>query len=275
MNEECYTANKGVAQRYICGICLNFFKTPTELPCGHVFCFECILLVENHKCPYCRQVFEEFHKSIYIEREMKQMIRLKCRKKNCLKELTLDEIENHHQACEYKVCCGEEFHKNKTRDHYDNRCNKWKLCYFCNDTYPKMETLYDHLKEHHRDLDNSTVKAITILSDEKEDAVLSIRKLKAEKEILLEESKKITAQINKIQLRSQLVKEKNKELSFQLQNLIMSKPKEINVKKENLYPQPQNKDSGYKFFMNTQESGEAPNFKFSDADVSNFSFGRT
>ncbi|KAF8892190.1 hypothetical protein BD779DRAFT_97380 [Infundibulicybe gibba] len=45
-----------------CGICIENFKSPMSLPCGHVFCSECLLrAVESikpyttlHACPVCR-----------------------------------------------------------------------------------------------------------------------------------------------------------------------------------------------------------------------------
>ncbi|THH27163.1 hypothetical protein EUX98_g7037 [Antrodiella citrinella] len=48
-----------------CVICLEVLKNPAALPCGHVFCFECIVklvrtvqpYVHNHFCPTCRQQY--------------------------------------------------------------------------------------------------------------------------------------------------------------------------------------------------------------------------
>ncbi|KIY49925.1 hypothetical protein FISHEDRAFT_40332 [Fistulina hepatica ATCC 64428] len=46
----------------VCSICIDELKTPVSLPCGHVFCHECIVRVVNaarsyttmHTCPACR-----------------------------------------------------------------------------------------------------------------------------------------------------------------------------------------------------------------------------
>ncbi|GJE98537.1 RING-type zinc-finger domain-containing protein [Phanerochaete sordida] len=48
-----------------CLICLNVLRTPAALPCGHVFCHECIVKVvrnvqpftQQHFCPSCRVAF--------------------------------------------------------------------------------------------------------------------------------------------------------------------------------------------------------------------------
>ena len=39
-----------------CSICLNIFKLPIVLICGHTFCKKCILEQKkyNNKCPECR-----------------------------------------------------------------------------------------------------------------------------------------------------------------------------------------------------------------------------
>ncbi|TCD65042.1 hypothetical protein EIP91_003321 [Steccherinum ochraceum] len=48
-----------------CVICLEVLKDPAALPCGHVFCYECIVklvrnvqpYVHDHFCPTCRQPY--------------------------------------------------------------------------------------------------------------------------------------------------------------------------------------------------------------------------
>ena len=42
-----------------CIICLDSYKKPTKIFCGHTFCNECILnwSEKSDKCPICRQIF--------------------------------------------------------------------------------------------------------------------------------------------------------------------------------------------------------------------------
>ncbi|XP_036447570.1 E3 ubiquitin-protein ligase TRIM47-like [Colossoma macropomum] len=50
-------------ERIKCGICNDFFKDPTTIPCGHNFCMECISkqwdmeLYEVYNCPKCSKSF--------------------------------------------------------------------------------------------------------------------------------------------------------------------------------------------------------------------------
>lgn len=49
-----------------CPICLENIDTTKNMcytPCGHMFCFNCMVkcLKTNSKCPYCRQVIDEEH----------------------------------------------------------------------------------------------------------------------------------------------------------------------------------------------------------------------
>lgn len=47
----------------LCNICLGSLNTPSALPCGHVFCYPCILklvrsvkpFTTEHRCPMCRE----------------------------------------------------------------------------------------------------------------------------------------------------------------------------------------------------------------------------
>lgn len=44
--------------RKTCSMCLNNINSPSCTPCGHIFCWKCILewLNNENKCPLCREI---------------------------------------------------------------------------------------------------------------------------------------------------------------------------------------------------------------------------
>lgn len=58
----CASSPCGTSPMPTCLICLNALRTPAALPCGHVFCYDCIIKVvhnvqpftQQHFCPSCR-----------------------------------------------------------------------------------------------------------------------------------------------------------------------------------------------------------------------------
>jgi peroxin-10 len=43
-----------------CALCLSEMKTPSSIPCGHLFCWDCIMesSLSSNQCPLCREVFK-------------------------------------------------------------------------------------------------------------------------------------------------------------------------------------------------------------------------
>ena len=55
---------ESIIEQYECAICYKFMEDPCKLPCGHVFCLDCMQILNKNpvkgvllkKCPYCRMV---------------------------------------------------------------------------------------------------------------------------------------------------------------------------------------------------------------------------
>ncbi|XP_073490955.1 E3 ubiquitin-protein ligase TRIM39-like [Aquarana catesbeiana] len=60
-------ATSSLREELICSICLNLYKEPVSLKCGHNFCWDCIVTVldtqerkaTNYSCPECREQYTE------------------------------------------------------------------------------------------------------------------------------------------------------------------------------------------------------------------------
>ena len=41
-----------------CPVCIDVMVSPCKLPCGHIFCYECLesVMDTKPKCPLCRKV---------------------------------------------------------------------------------------------------------------------------------------------------------------------------------------------------------------------------
>lgn len=49
-------------EQFTCSICMDTFKSPASIPCGHNFCLKCIKCFWDTKnkaeCPLCKEVFK-------------------------------------------------------------------------------------------------------------------------------------------------------------------------------------------------------------------------
>lgn len=63
MDEEMAEETLPLQRDLTCPVCQGVFRDPVLLPCSHSFCRECMQrsLQVNHRCPLCREVFEEGH----------------------------------------------------------------------------------------------------------------------------------------------------------------------------------------------------------------------
>lgn len=63
---KCHSSVRNMAsflseEQFQCSICLESFKNPVSIPCGHNFCLECIKhywdVVHKSDCPLCKETF--------------------------------------------------------------------------------------------------------------------------------------------------------------------------------------------------------------------------
>ena len=66
--------NKIILRLLECAVCLEKFNQPICLDCGHVFCLECIISIQNNAkelklknpiCPLCRKSFKSRRKHFW------------------------------------------------------------------------------------------------------------------------------------------------------------------------------------------------------------------
>jgi hypothetical protein len=110
---------------YTCCICMNLFKEPMMLPCGHSLCNDCVFSCKQ-KCPLCRKYFlkEQLISNKSITELINKLI-VKCNycgsnhemgykctyiidEFNCKRcysnKMSLSEFVDHYMACCFSIC---------------------------------------------------------------------------------------------------------------------------------------------------------------------------
>lgn len=64
-------SQKELEEILTCAVCLDIFTKPTSINCGHTFCLDCLISIQNQaksvnfpECPLCKQKFRS-KKSFY------------------------------------------------------------------------------------------------------------------------------------------------------------------------------------------------------------------
>ena len=120
-----------VDTQLVCCICANVFEDPTESPCRHVFCRECILrwLQEGNTCPICRSPLRlrDMKPSLPLLKNIIGKLRIRCNylEQGCTTIVDYKQLGNHIRSCPYgpngMVCqnegCQDTFPKNEKQRH--------------------------------------------------------------------------------------------------------------------------------------------------------------
>lgn len=92
-----------IPKELFCSICSEVFKDPTRVKCGHTFCLRCIETSKKKKCPSCgrNSALKTKIKNFIVKRIVNDLV-VEC-PKNCGKNGSLQNIENHFKVCRGKV----------------------------------------------------------------------------------------------------------------------------------------------------------------------------
>lgn len=122
-----------VNQELICCICKNVFVEPTETPCRHVFCTECISrwLDLRNTCPTCRSPLRAFDMKppLPLLKNIIGKLQIRCDfiDQGCTEIVDYEQLENHTRDCPYgpMTCqiegCGEIFPK-RDKERHESEC---------------------------------------------------------------------------------------------------------------------------------------------------------
>ena len=59
-----------------CPVCIDTMISPCKLPCGHIFCYECLetILEIRPKCPMCREEIDPDDYKLHIDKKLYKIL---------------------------------------------------------------------------------------------------------------------------------------------------------------------------------------------------------
>lgn len=99
--------SQDIAENFKCSVCLDIFEAPLELPCGHIYCFECIRTYfgssSTSECPECRRRIE----SRQVKPPNRKLLcilnnlNIKCEFARCNAVVRVENLIGHTRECRF------------------------------------------------------------------------------------------------------------------------------------------------------------------------------
>lgn len=100
--------SQDIADNFKCSVCLDIFEAPLELPCGHIYCYECI---RSHfrsnsiasECPECRRPVQS-HQVKPPNRKLLSLLQnlnIKCEHAGCTAVVKVEQLISHTRQCRF------------------------------------------------------------------------------------------------------------------------------------------------------------------------------
>eukprot|EP00727_Mastigamoeba_balamuthi_P006258 m51a1_g2251 hypothetical protein (145) ;mRNA; r:302550-302984 len=93
-----------ISEEFVCAVCQDVLAAPRALPCGHVFCADCVrgLSASTAACPVCRAPFasSDTRSRRDIVARMRKTPPVACRHRGCSARVPLTELREHEDQCD-------------------------------------------------------------------------------------------------------------------------------------------------------------------------------